>query len=325
MKEKPILSIIIPVYNSEDYLEECLESIVSNDLNQIEILLINDGSNDHSAKIIENYSSQYQQITYYNRENSGVSSSRNFGLKKSQGKWVWFIDSDDIIQSQILKKVCKLLITTDLDVFLFQYIQFEDKVNQKIESPVYLNNVKKEISQYTAMKSLIDSKYATFPWNKIFKSSLFSDIVFPEDRSFTEDMAVLYKIYDKAKYFVMTSEPLYFYRQRSTSLVHTISVKNLEDSALSHYEMVTFFENKYPNLVPKLKYETIISIISYFHRISFDEIKKHHNLYNYLFKNKDYSLLNVRYKIELLTLKYCYPAFKFIGYVGILNRRGNKK
>lgn len=325
MKEKPILSIIIPVYNSEDYLEECLESIVCNDLNQIEILLINDGSTDNSAKIIENYSNRYQQVTYYNRENSGVSSSRNFGLKKSQGKWVWFIDSDDIIQLQSLKKICKLLTTTDLDVFLFQYIEFKGEINQKLRSTVYLNNVEKEISQYTAMKSLIDSKYATYPWNKIFKKTLFSDIVFPEDRSFTEDMAVLYRIYDNATRFVMTSEPLYFYRQRSTSLVHTISVKNLEASALSHYEMVTFFENKYPTLVPKLKYETIISIISYFHRISFKEIKKHHNLYNYLFKNEAYSLLNMRYKIELLTLKYCYPAFKIIGYVGILNRRVNKE
>lgn len=325
MKKNPILSIIIPVYNSQIYLDECLKSIVSNDLDQVEILIINDGSTDNSAKIIERYANKYKHITYYHRENRGVSSSRNFGLKKSTGKWVWFIDSDDIIQTKSLKRICKLLVSTDLDIFLFQYTEFEDKVNNKMSSKSCLNNLDKEISKYDAMESLINSKYATFPWNKIFKRNLFSNITFPEDRSFTEDMAVIYKLYAKATLFFITSESLYFYRQRATSLVHTISVKNLEDSAFSHYEMVTFFEDQYPNLVPKLKCETIVSIISYFHRISFSEIKKHYNLYKYLFKDKYPCKLNMRYKIELLTLKYCYPAFKFIGYMGILNRRVNKE
>lgn len=321
MKEKPILSIIIPVYNSKNYLKECLDSVVSNNLNQVEILVINDGSDDGSAKIIKEYSNRYPQIIYYNRENRGVSSSRNFGLRKSKGEWIWFIDSDDIILTQTFKEICQLLVSTNLDVFLFQYREFEDKVNYKIRKKVYLNNAKEKISRYDAMKSLINSNYATFPWNKIFKRTLFSNIEFPEDRNFTEDMAVIYRLYDKASLFYITTESLYFYRQRQNSLIHTISVDKLKSSALSHYEMTVFFEKKYPKLTQKLEIETLISIISYFHRINYREIKNNQVLYTYVINNKNYSKLNIRYKLETLSLKYCYPFFKLIGCMGILKRK----
>ena len=318
MKKKPILSIIIPVYNGQNYLNDCLKSIVSNDLNDVEILIINDGSTDSSLKIIKKYSNKYSQIVYYDRKNSGVSATRNFGLKKSRGKSIWFIDRDDLIKPKILKNLIKLLIDTNLDIFLFRYTEFNKKVNDFSRENELTET---QISQYDAMKTLIDSKYATFPWNKIFKKSLFSNIYFPTTRDFTEDMAIIYKLYDKASSFFITTSSLYFYRQRKDSLVHTISLKNLRASAISHYEMVSFFEKKYSKLAPKLQYETIVSIISYFHRINLWKIKKDNDLYSYLLKYRNYSVLNNRYKVEILSLKYCYPIFKIIGYMGVLHRK----
>lgn len=321
MTKFPILSIIVPVYNGQNYLTECLESIVSNDISQVEILLINDGSTDDSIKIIKKFSKKYSQITYYDRKNNGVSSSRNFGLRKSKGKWIWFIDCDDLIQKGSLKRIINFLTSTNLDIFIFQYIEFENS-KEIIFSNLDYNS--KKIDQYNAMKTLIDSRYATFPWNKIFKKSLFSNIYFPIDRNFTEDMAIMYKIYEKASSIFITSNCFYFYRQRNNSLVHTISREKLKASALSHYEMATFFEQKYPKLLPKLKQETVISIISYFHRLSLYEIRENVNLYKYIINIGNFSELSLRSKVEILSLKYCYPFFKFIGYIGTAKRKLKK-
>ncbi len=180
--KKPILSIIIPVYNVQDYLEDCLKSIISSDLSQVEVLVINDGSTDSSLKIIKKYSEKYSHIICYDKENSGVSATRNFGLKKSRGKWIWFIDSDDLIKTNILERLVQFLINTDLDVFLFQLTMFQKKVTN-----IYQNDtlVKEKINRYDAMKTLINPKYASFSWNKIFKKSLFSNTLFLPTRDFT--------------------------------------------------------------------------------------------------------------------------------------------
>lgn len=321
MIKLPILSIIVPVYNGQDYLTECLESIISDDMSQVEVLLINDGSTDDSIKIIKKFSKKYSQITYYDRKNNGVSSARNFGLKKSRGKWIWFVDCDDLIQRGSIKRIINFLLSTNLDVFIFQYIEFE---KSKEINFLNLGFSSKKIDHYNAMKTLIDSRYATFPWNKIIKKSLFSNIYFPIDRDFTEDMAIMYRIYEKAKSIYITSNYFYFYRQRTNSLVHTISKKKLKAAALSHYEMAIFFERKYPELLPKLRKETIISIISYFHRLNFREIRKNYNLYKYITNRNNFSGLSIRSKVEILSLKYCYPFFKFIGYVGIVSRELKK-
>ena len=189
MMKKPILSIIIPVYNVQDYLEDCLKSIISSDLSQVEVLVINDGSPDSSLKIIKKYSERYSNIFCYDKENSGVSATRNFGLKKSRGKWIWFIDSDDLIKTNILAGLVQFLINTDLDVFLFQLTMFQKKVTNRYQNDTL---EKEKISRYDAMQTLINPKYASFSCNKILKKSLFSNTSFLPTRDFTEDMAIVY-------------------------------------------------------------------------------------------------------------------------------------
>ena len=95
--KKPIISIIIPMYNVENYIAICLNSIIQNDLKNVEVIIVNDGSTDNSRTIAERYQAKYSQIRVYDKKNEGVSSARNYGLMKSKGDWVWFIDSDDAI------------------------------------------------------------------------------------------------------------------------------------------------------------------------------------------------------------------------------------
>ena len=104
---KPLLSIIIPMYNVEKYIKFCINSVIKNDISDVEILIVNDGSTDSSRAIMEKYQSEYSQIRVYDKKNEGVSSARNYGLMKSKGDWVWFIDSDDAINQGSLKYIKK--------------------------------------------------------------------------------------------------------------------------------------------------------------------------------------------------------------------------
>lgn len=102
------VSIVIPVYNVESYLEECMESVINQSLDDIEIICINDGSTDSSLKILERYESKYNNIIVINQENKGLSASRNIGIRKARGKYIYFLDSDDFINIKSMEKCYKV-------------------------------------------------------------------------------------------------------------------------------------------------------------------------------------------------------------------------
>ena len=125
--KKPIISIIIPMYNVENYIAICLNSIIQNDLKNVEVIIVNDGSTDNSRTIAERYQAKYSQIRVYDKKNEGVSSARNYGLMKSKGDWVWFIDSDDAINQGSLKYIKKEISDRNnkFDILVFKYLKFK--------------------------------------------------------------------------------------------------------------------------------------------------------------------------------------------------------
>ena len=325
--KKPIISIIIPMYNVENYIAICLNSIVQNDLKNVEVIIVNDGSTDNSRTIAERYQAKYSQIRIFDKENAGVSSARNYGLMKSKGDWVWFIDSDDAIRKDSLRYIKNLILNnySNLDVLIFGYLRFEErKITNKIWS---LNRIEgsKEISKFQAMNTLLDKRFASFPWNKIFKRELFNNIEFPKDRIYTEDMAIIYKLYSKAIRFRLENTALYLYRIRENGLTHNLSTKKLKDSALSHYEMYAFFKTNYPSLSTKLRRETLISVISFFHRLSKSQIQLYPDLITFLNQDVHKKDCNTRYRIEIMAFKKCYPLFVTIGMIGKILRKIRKK
>ena len=131
--DNPKVSIIIPVYNVEKYLKKCLDSVVNQTLKDIEIIVVNDGSPDNSQKIIDEYAKKYSQIASYTKENGGLSDARNYGIKKSKGKYLAFIDSDDFIDHDMIKKMYNKAVKENLDIVVCNSVE------------VYENGLKREI------------------------------------------------------------------------------------------------------------------------------------------------------------------------------------
>ena len=302
---KPLLSIIIPMYNVEKYIKFCINSVIKNDISDVEILIVNDGSTDSSRAIMEKYQSEYSQIRVYDKKNEGVSSARNYGLMKSKGDWVWFIDSDDAINQGSLKYIKEEISDRNnkFDILVFKYLKFKRNSDVSKINDIKIPNEAKAISKFQAMKSLFDK------------------IKFPEDRIYTEDLSIMYKLYDKASSIYFQSAPFYFYRIRNDSLTHNLSTKKIKDAALSHYEMYSFFKENYPTLAIKLERNTMINVISLFHRLNKEQILLYPDLIEFLTQNIKITNYDIRYKIECLSFKKCYPIFVIIGRIGKISRK----
>lgn len=252
------LSIIIPVYNVENYLEQCLRSVTNQNLQDIEIIIIDDGSTDSSFTICKKFAMEDSRIELFSQKNKGLSAARNFGIKKSHGKYLMFLDSDDFLNSSALGKIVKVLLKKEYDIVIFDYTLKYNNKNMKDISVLKLSNAK-EINKFTAIESLIVHGYA---WNKIYKSSLFNNISFPNGKYY-EDVSTIFKVFDKAKSFVYIPETLYFYVQRSASIMHTVDLNKLEkidkDNFTANLSFLNYLEKKYPTIA-KIQKKKLLNV-----------------------------------------------------------------
>ena len=205
-------SIIVPVYNVEEYLEKCLDSLVNQKYNNYEIIIVNDGSSDNSEKIIEKYKNKYKKlIKSYNKKNGGLSSARNYGIKKSTKEYLLFVDSDDYIELNTLEVLNKELLKNNSDIIVFNYNAIYKNYNVVINT---FNNNIKDISK----KYLIGNPSAC---NKLVKKELLikNKIEFPEGLYY-EDLATTPKFIKYTKNISFINEALYNYLVRDNSITN---------------------------------------------------------------------------------------------------------
>lgn len=184
------LSIIIPIYNAEKYLRKCLESLLEEEEIKYEIILVNDGSKDHSDLICKEYQRKKSEIfKYIENENYGCSYSRNYGMTKAKGRYIAFLDSDDFIDKNYFSKLCKLGIEKDLDIVIGG-IRFLDQENY-IKNEIVPKNLKDKKDFFNNLN------FFNSPWNKIYKKKIIFEnkIKFPENSHMGEDMSFVYKMY----------------------------------------------------------------------------------------------------------------------------------
>ena len=224
------LSIIIPVYNREDFLPYCLDSIEENKTQYCyEIIAIDDGSTDNSIKILEDYSKKYKNIKVIKEPNQGAASARNNGLNHATGKYVAFIDSDDYISNDFIEKLLTIAMNNDCDIVnCGYYIKDNDKLISK-----YGKVIRTEKGILTDILN-IDG----FLCMKIIKIELLFDVRLPEGYWY-EDMIVRSLILSKCKKFVSIKDCLYYYRQHSSNISkvveHTTNYKCLSQYYLASY------------------------------------------------------------------------------------------
>ncbi len=204
------VSIILPVYNVEHYLPQCLDSLVNQTLEEIEIIAVNDGSPDHSLEILEKYSRQYpDKLKVFTTENRGVSHARNYGYEKASGEYIWFVDSDDYAELDACEKLYQKAITDQNDLVLFSRYDVYDESGERHANITRHNNQNFCLSQ----KPYEMVKISPFPWNKFIKRELFANIRFPEGIRF-EDLPIAFILGASARCIGVMEDCLYNYRKK---------------------------------------------------------------------------------------------------------------
>ncbi len=212
------VSVIVPVYNVQDYIEECICSISSQSYQDIEILAVNDGSKDSSREILEKLQKNDSRIVILDKENGGLSDARNYGIKHSTGNYYLFVDGDDVIHKDTVKVLYEALVQTSSDIAVCDMEYFyEDSSERKFSSGGTF-----ELTNCIDTPSLISINNSAC--NKLYKKELFSDCLFPIHKYY-EDLALIPILLYKAKQVVKVNQAFYFYRQRKGSIAHTANKK----------------------------------------------------------------------------------------------------
>lgn len=205
---EPLISLIVPVYNVAEYLETCLQSIMNQTYKNLEIIVVDDGSDDGSSTLCDGYARQDQRIKVIHLPHGGVSMARNAGLDMATGEFLGFVDSDDWIETDMYEMLYTLLVDNNADVsacsyYLDQRGKASKVVNDSGELYVFS---KKEIIRALVKNEQVKS----YLWAKLFKRSLFDRLTFPVGRVY-EDVAVLYKVFYASQKVVMIGQPKYHY------------------------------------------------------------------------------------------------------------------
>ncbi len=233
----PKVSVIVPVYNVENYIEKCLESLVNQTLEDIEIVVVNDGSTDNSESIIKKYTEKYnEKIKYVVKENGGLSDARNYGMQYASGEYITFLDSDDYVDVTIYEKMYKKAIEEECDFVECDFIWKYD--NKEVKDCGYIYKDKHEM--------LANARVVA--WNKLIKKELLDrlQIEFPKGLRY-EDVEFFYKLLPYINKFGFVKEYLIFYIQRGNSIVNTQNERTKEifvvlDNVINYYKEKGFYE-----------------------------------------------------------------------------------
>jgi glycosyltransferase involved in cell wall biosynthesis len=238
LKEKtPLLSIIVPVYNVEKFLEECVYSILQQEFKNFELLLVDDGSTDSSSRLCDEFAIKDARIRVFHKTNGGQSSARNLALKEAKGKYLSFVDSDDYISNDFFAPNIKVLEELNLDLIKIPYATFG------LKNVDYPNQSKMIKDQDDLFCFLITTD--SYLWNRIYKRSIFDELKFPEGM-IMEDVYLTPKIIKNIKSIFISNQGLYYYRLRENSTVtKTHTPKILEDilRAYLSYLDITYYSN----------------------------------------------------------------------------------
>ncbi len=235
----PKISVIVPVYNTEKYLEKCIKSILIQKMQDFEIIIVNDGSTDNSESIIKKYKTKYSnKIKFYNKPNGGLSDARNFGVKKATGEYLCFIDSDDYIDEKLFGDLEKY-ISKHVDLVKYKCIKVNEEYKEieKVDGPVFeCKSGEDAFNELYAKDVFIETA-----WLYLYKREFYinNNFVFPTNK-YHEDWAIVPYIILSAKTVISTNVYGYYYVQSSNSITRNNSDKKICKRA---YDMLEHYDN----------------------------------------------------------------------------------
>ena len=226
MNNQPLLTVIIPCYNVEKYIDKCISSVVAQTYSNLEILLVNDGSTDETEKICDAWQEKDSRIRVIHKQNEGASYARKTGIEHATADYVTFVDSDDWIDKNMYSDMMTALLDTNSDIAQCGYCKvFEDG---RIENhPDESKNDSFEVigREEGVLLILEDEKWKSFMWNKIYKKRLFDHVVFPKELDVAEDF-INHSLFHNASQSVYLPNVYYFYYQRDGSLLNYNTIQS---------------------------------------------------------------------------------------------------
>lgn len=228
--QKYKISVIVPVYNSSEYIVECVESILGQTYKNLEVILVDDGSTDNSLEICNKLRSLDSRIVVLHQENAGPGAARNKGIEISTGEYIAFVDSDDTVAADMYEALAELAIKHGADLVCSSL--------NKNESEVCIKILDREEALYARIKThdISDSSC-----DKLYRRDLFSKHKYPTDRSISEDSALIYRLVSESAVTVITNQKFYNIRQTNDSLSRCDYAPRFRFTVLTYEEMVEFF------------------------------------------------------------------------------------
>ena len=252
----PLVSIIVPIYNAENYLEECIQSIQRQAYKNLQIILVNDGSTDNSSKICNSYAAIDDRIITLNQKNSGVSAARNLGLSVAKGEYIGFVDSDDFINENMYKNMINIILQDESDLCAM--------INYTIKNPGEKYNNITLINNVEAIKSLLMLEFPTSLWAFLYSKKSINNIQLNSKIHFFEDFLFNLEVLENVSKISLYRDNSYYYRPNESS-TNRQSINDKRLSSLEIYDWLDNFilkrKNIFSNYEGYFKAHNIISII----------------------------------------------------------------
>lgn len=266
MNEK-LISIIIPIYGTKDYLERCLNSVISQTYKNLEIILVNDIQTSETKSICDKFKLLDNRIKVIDVSSVEVGEARNIGIKHSTGEYLGFVDSDDYIREDMYEVLLKELVNNDADIADIGFAREEDGIIEEKNFTEKVQVLEKEVAIEELLK---DKKVQSYMWNKLFRRSVWNNIWFDSKRVY-EDIDIMYKLFIQAEKVVLIDSLKYIYVQRSTSIMHTLNSSYILDRLNVTVDRYNTFKNSNNSKIIFMnKYAFVVNMIVVYRRIVLD-------------------------------------------------------
>lgn len=288
-----MVSIIIPVYNVEQYIGECLESILNQRYKDYELIIIDDGSTDKSLDIIYNYKNKFENILILKQENKGVSEARNLAMNYVNGKYVIYIDSDDFLDENMLEILVARSEKFNADITICEYYFYYSENSNKNRIQKYDVDEERVYEKDEVIKYMLEDKLQGQLWHKLFKTDLLKATNFTfESGRYIQDIFPVFKAISNCNRIVFVKKPLYYYRQRYTSTVYKKDMKIADDFFFASKSIMNYIKSN-NIIIDKESFKkfcsiTLIKFIGYYVQADNENNEKS-------FKKSKYSCLKVNF------------------------------